>query len=76
MRAKFSSYVESVCDFSTRIWDRKNNVSTTEYVDTKNPFKNYITLIIVNTYADEYYGSTAHKCKGLILPERSGMADA
>ena len=36
---------------------------------------NYITLLIVNTYADENYGSTAQKWKGIILPDRSGTAD-
>ena len=33
-------------------------------------------MLIVNTYADDYYGYTAHKCKGLILPESFGSADA
>ena len=36
---------------------------------------NYITLLIVNTYADKNYGSTAHKWKGIIPPDRSGAAD-
>ena len=36
---------------------------------------NYITLLIVKTCAGEYYGSTAQKWKGIILPERSGVAD-
>ena len=54
----------------------QNCVSTTQNFDTKNSLKNYITLLIVNTYVDEYYGSTAQKWKGLILPERSGTSDA
>ena len=36
---------------------------------------NYITILILNTYADENYGSTAQKWKGIILPDRSGAAD-
>ena len=36
---------------------------------------NYITVLIVNTCADQYYGSTAQKWKGIILPDRSGVAD-
>ena len=62
--------------FSTRMCDCKHYVSTTQNVNTKNPLKNYITLLIVNTYNDEYYVSTAQKWKGIILPERSGTADA
>ena len=62
--------------FPTRICDKKDYVSTTQTVDTKNPLKNYITLLIVNKYVDEYYGSTSQKQKGLIVPERYGTADA
>ena len=50
-------------------------MSTTPDVDTKITLMNYITLLIVNTYADEKYGSTAHKLKGIIIPDRSGAAD-
>ena len=53
----------------------QNYVSTTQSVDTKNPLNKCITLLILNTYANEYYGSTAQKWKCLILPERSGTAD-
>ena len=35
----------------------------------------YITLLIVNTYADETYGSTAQKWKDIFLHDRSGDAD-
>ena len=59
VREKVSSYVESVCDFFNKNMRSKKYVSTTQNVAIKNPLKNYITLLIVNTYADEYYGSTA-----------------
>ena len=62
--------------FPTRKCDLKNYVSTTQNYNTENPLKNYITLIIVNTYADEYYGSTSQKWKGLILPDHYGTIDA
>jgi len=35
---------------------------------------NYITLLIINTCIDEYYGYIAQKWKGIILPKRSGAA--
>ena len=75
-RAKVSLYVESVCDFSNKNMRSQNYVLTTQNVDTKNPLKNYITLLIVNTYADEYYSSTAQKWKGPVLLEGSGTSDA
>ena len=50
-------------------------MSTTPDVDTKIKLMNYINLIILNTYADEKYGYTAQKWKGIILPNRSGKAD-
>ena len=50
-------------------------MSTTPDVDTKITLMNYFTLLVVNTYADENYVSTAHKWKGIILPDRSGEAD-
>ena len=76
VRAKVSSYVESVSAFSTRICYPKNYVSTTQNVDTKNTLKNFIPLLVVNKYADEYCGYTAQEWKGLILPKRSVTADA
>ena len=36
---------------------------------------NYTNLLIVNTYADENYGSTAQKWKVVILPDRSDEED-
>ena len=36
---------------------------------------NCITLIILNTYDDENYGSTAQNWKGIIIPDRSREAD-
>lgn len=48
---------------------------TTRDVNTKIPLMNYITLLIVNTCNDEYYGSTTQKWKGIILSERSGATD-
>ena len=50
-------------------------MSTTPDVDTKIMLMNYITLLIVNTYADENYGSIAQKWKCIILPDRSGALD-
>ena len=76
VRAKVPSYVESVCDlFNKNIRSQKLCVNHTN-IDTNNPLKNYINLLIVNTYADDYYGSTTQKWKGLILPERSVTEDA
>ena len=43
----------SMCLFQQEYAINKNYVSTTKNVDTKNPLKNYITLLIVNKYADE-----------------------
>ena len=50
-------------------------VSTTQDVDTKITLKNYITILIINICADEYYESTAQKWKGIILLERSDATD-
>ena len=49
-------------------------MSTTPDVETKITLVKYITLLIVNTYANDNYGSTVQKLKGIILPDCSGEA--
>ena len=34
-----------------------------------------MTLLLINTYVDEYYGSTVQKWKGIIQPNRFGATD-